>query len=109
MKIPDGGALPRQLMRQMQKFQQDLAAAQQELAQLRVEASAGGGAVKAVANGNGELLELEISPEAVDPGEVEMLRDLVLAAVREALEKARQAQGERMGDLTGGLGLPSLF
>jgi len=109
MKIPGGGALPHQLMRQMQKFQQDLAAAQEELAQLRVEASAGGGAVKAVANGNGELLELEISPEAVDPGEVEMLRDLVLAAVREALEKARQAQEERMGDLTGGLGLPSLF
>jgi len=109
MKIPGGDGLQRQLMRQMQKFQQDLKAAQQELDGLRIEASAGGGAVKAVANGNGDLLDLEISPEAVDPAEVEMLRDLVLVAVREVLEKARQAQEERMGDLSGALGLPPIF
>jgi len=108
MSIPGGGGLEKQLMRQMQKLQQDMKAAQDELAQLRVEASAGGGAVTAVANGQGELLELRISPDAVDPSDVEMLQDLVLAAVREALEKGRQAQEEKMGGITGDLGIPGL-
>jgi DNA-binding YbaB/EbfC family protein len=106
MKIPGGGGLQRQLMRQVEKLQKDLEAAQEELAEIRVEASAGGGAVTAVANGAGELVELRISPEAVDPGDVDMLQDLVLAAVRESLEKARKMQQEKMGGLTGGLGLP---
>jgi len=109
VRIPGGGSLQRQLMRQVEQFQEDLKAAQEELAKLRVEASAGGGAVTAVVNGSGELLELRISPEAVDPSDVAMLQDLVLAAVREALEKARQTQEEKMGALTGGLGLPGLF
>ena len=108
MKIPGGGGLEKQLMRQMEKLQRDMGAAQEELGQLRVEASAGGGAVTAVANGQGELIELRISPEAVDPGDVEMLQDLVLAAVREALEKGRKAQEEKMGSITGGLGIPGL-
>ena len=107
MKLPGGGALQRQLMRQMEKLQQDLKTAQEELSCLRVEASAGGG-VTAVANGRGELVELRISPDAVDPSDVEMLQDLVLAAVREALERAHQAQQEKMGDLTGGLGIPGI-
>lgn len=109
MKIPGGGGLQRQLMRQMEKLQQELKAAQEELGQLRFEASAGGGVVTAVANGHGELIELRISPEAVDPEDVEMLQDLVIAAVREALEKGRKAQEEKMGALTGGLGLPGIF
>ncbi len=109
MKIPGGGALQKQLVRQMEKFQQDLKAAQKELDELRVEAAAGGGAVTAVANGSGELTELRISPEAVDPQDVEMLQDLVLAAVREALQKARQAQEEKLGGLTGDLGVPGLL
>jgi DNA-binding YbaB/EbfC family protein len=108
MKIPGGGGLQRQLMRQMQRFQQDLEAAQEELEHLKFEASAGGGAVTAVANGQGELIELRISPEAVDPGDVEMLQDLVLAAVRESVQKARKAQEDRLGGLTGGLGIPGL-
>ncbi len=108
MKIPGGGGLEKQLMRQMEKLQRDMGAAQEELGQLRVEASAGGGAVTAVANGQGELIELRISPEAVDPADVEMLQDLVLAAVREALEKGRKAQEEKMGGITGGLGIPGL-
>ena len=108
MKIPGAGGLQRQLMHQMEKLQQDLKTAQEELGKLRVEASAGGGAVTAVANGSGELLELRISPEAVNPDDVEMLQDLVLAAVREALEKARRAQEEKMGGMTGGLGIPGL-
>jgi len=108
MKIPGGGGLQKQLMKQMEKMQRDVEAAQRELADLRVEATAGGGAVRAVADGQGELVELYISPEAVDPNDVEMLQDLVLAAVREALEKGRRMQEEKMGDITGGLGLPGL-
>jgi DNA-binding YbaB/EbfC family protein len=108
MRVPGGGGLQNQLVRQMDKLQRDMAAAQRELADLRVEATAGGGAVRAVANGQGELVELHISPEAVDPNDVEMLQDLVLAAVREALEKGRRAQEQKMGDITGGLALPGL-
>ena len=108
MRIPGGGGLEKQLMRQMEKLQRDMEVAQEELGQLRVEASAGGGAVTAVANGKGELIELRISPEAVDPKDVDMLQDLVLAAVREALEKGREAQEEKMGGITGGLGIPGL-
>jgi hypothetical protein len=108
MRIPGGGGLQKQLMRQMEKLQRDMEAAQRELAGIRVEATAGGGAVRAVANGQGELVELHISPEAVDPTDVEMLQDLVLTAVREALEKGRRAQEEKMGDISGGLGLPGL-
>jgi hypothetical protein len=95
-------------MRQMEKLQRDMETAQRELSELRVEATAGGGVVRAVANGQGELIELRISPEAVDPNDVEMLQDLVLAAVREAVDKGRKTQEEKMGDLTGGLGLPGL-
>ncbi len=109
MKLPGGGGLERQLMRQMQKLQEDLEAAQQELADLRVEGTAGGGAVTVVCKGSGEPVEVRISPEVVDPQEIEMLQDLVLAALRDGLEKAREAQQERMGDLTGGLGLPGLL
>ncbi len=109
MKIPGSGGLQRQLMRQMEKLQRDMEKAQEELGEERVEASAGGGAVTAVANGLGDLVELRISPEAVDPEDVEMLQDLVLAAVREAIEKGRRLQEEKMGGLTGGLGIPDLF
>ena len=74
----------------------------------KVEASAGGGAVKVVATGKQTLESVAIDPAAVDPEDVEMLQDLVLAAVNEALEKARTIAGERMGAITGGLGIPGL-
>jgi hypothetical protein len=109
MNIPGGGGLQRRIMKQMEKLQEDMKAAQEQLAETRVEASAGGGVVTAVANGAGELVELRISPEAIDPEDVEMLQDLVLAAVREALEKGRQLQEEKLGGLAGGMGLPGLF
>ena len=98
MKIPGGGGLQRQLMKQIEKMQEELEA-------MRIEGSAGGGVVTAVANGSGELIELKISPEAVDPNDVEMLQDLVLAAVREALDKSRQIQQDKMGGVMGGMGL----
>ena len=106
MRIPGGGGLQKQLMRQMEKLQRDMDAAQKELAELRVEATAGGGVVRAVANGQRELIELHIDPEAVDPKDVEMLQDLILAAVREALEKGRKEQEERMEGITGGIDIP---
>ena len=102
MKIPGGGGLQRQLMKQIEKMQEELEA-------MRIEGSAGGGVVTAVANGSGELIELKISPEAVDPNDVEMLQDLVLAAVREALDKSRQLQQDKMGGVMGGMGLGGLF
>lgn len=108
MKIPGGGGLERQLLRQVEKLQREMKAVQDELADMRVEASSGGGAVTAVANAQGELLELRISPEAVDPDDVDMLQDLVVAAVREAIEKGRAIQEEKMGAITGGLGIPGL-
>lgn len=96
------------MMKQVQKVQADMARVQEELAQERVEASAGGGVVRAVANGHGDLLEVKIDPAAVDPSDVSLLEDLVLAAVGEALRKARDLAAEKMKAVTGGLSLPGL-
>jgi nucleoid-associated protein EbfC len=96
------------MLKQVQKVQEDVARVQQSLAQERIEATSGGGAVRAVANGHGDLLELKIDPAAVDPNDVSLLEDLVLAAVGEALRKAREVAAERMKAVTGGLQLPGL-
>lgn len=96
------------MMKQVQKVQADMARVQEELAQERVEASAGGGVVRAAANGHGDLLEVKIDPAAVDPSDVSLLEDLVLAAVGEALRKARDLAAEKMKAVTGGLSLPGL-
>jgi DNA-binding YbaB/EbfC family protein len=93
-----------QLLQQAQKMQQQLVAAQEELAELRVEGSAGGGLVKAVVSGSGELLDLTIDPAAVDPTDTETLADLILAAVRDASDNAATAQEQKMAPLTQGLG-----
>ncbi len=93
----------RQLMQQAQRLQSELAERQQKIAELRVEASSGGGMVRAVVTGNGELLELSLAPEVVDPGDVEMLQDMILAAVREAQTQAKEQASAMMADLTGGL------
>ena len=97
-----------QMMRQMQKVQADMAAAQDELAAATVEGSAGGGKVKAVVTGAGELQSVMISPDVVDPDDVEMLEDLVVAAVTEGLRQAQALQAEKMGAVTGGLDLGNL-
>lgn len=94
------------LMKQAQKMQADMVVAQEELINERVEATSGGGVVKAVVNGKGKLIELTIKPEAVDPEDVEMLQDLIIAAIKDAEDKAEAAETERMGSLTGGMGLP---
>jgi DNA-binding YbaB/EbfC family protein len=94
------------MMKQVQKIQQDAAKLQEELRAERVAATAGGGVVKAVTNGHGEVLEIAIDPSVVDPADVGMLQDLVVAAVSEAQRAAKQLYEQRMKELTGGLGLP---
>lgn len=101
-----GGGMNMNMIKQAQKMQQDMLKAQEELEAAEFEASAGGGVVKAVANGKRELLSIVIEPDAVDPDDVEMLQDLIIAAVNEAMRKAETAMTESMAKITGGLGLP---
>lgn len=97
------------LMKQVQKMQKDMVKLQEELQEKTVEATAGGGVVKVVASGKKQLVSIEIDPEAVDPEDVEMLQDLVLAAANEALQKAEDMVADEMGKLTGGINMPGLF
>lgn len=105
-----GGGNINNLMKQAQKMQKDMEKMQEELQQRTVEASAGGGAVTVVATGKKEIKEITIKPEVVDPDDVEMLQDLILAAVNEAIRKADEMVNSEMGKITGGLGgLPGMF
>ncbi|RYD04273.1 hypothetical protein N752_15630 [Desulforamulus aquiferis] len=97
------------MMKQVQKMQADMAKMQEELANRTVESTAGGGVIKVVANGKQEIVSIEIKPEAVDPDDVEMLQDLILAAVNEALRQSQEMVSKEMGKLTGGLNIPGLF
>jgi DNA-binding YbaB/EbfC family protein len=97
------------MMQQAQRLQAQLLKAQEELANLTVEASSGGGAVTVVMSGQQKIISVKISPEVVDPGDVEMLEDMVLSAVSEALTKSQEAAAKMMGGLTGGLKIPGLF
>lgn len=94
------------MIRQAQKMQQDMMKAQEELESRSYEASAGGGMVTAVVSGKKELTSVTIDPEAVDPDDVEMLQDLIVAAVNEAMRKATEDASSQMSRLTGGLNLP---
>jgi DNA-binding YbaB/EbfC family protein len=97
-----------QLLQQAQKMQQDMLAAQEQLKHEIVEASAGGGMVKVKVSGDLELKEVSIDPAAVDPDDVEMLADMVLAATNEALRSAQELAARKMGGATGGLDLGGL-
>ena len=97
-----------QIAKMAQQMQSQMAQAQDELKETTLEATAGGGAVRVVITGAGEVRALEIDPSAVDPGEVEMLQDLVLAAVNDAIGRAKELERERMGRIAGGLGLPGM-
>ncbi len=100
-----GGMNMQQLMKQAQQMQQNMAKLQEELAQREFRASAGGGAVKATVTGAKLLKALEIDPDCVDPEDLEMLQDMILAAVNEALRTAEETVSAEMGKLTGGMGL----
>lgn len=101
-----GGGNMNNMIRQAQKMQQDMMKAQEELESKTYEAAAGGGVVSAAVSGKKELLSVTIDPEAVDPDDVEMLQDLIVAAVNEALRKASEDAASQMSRLTGGLNLP---
>ena len=101
-----GGGNMNSMIRQAQKMQQDMLKAQEELEGKTYEAGAGGGVVSATVSGRKELVSVTIDPEAVDPDDVEMLQDLIVAAVNEALRKAAEDAAGQMSKLTGGLNLP---
>ncbi len=96
------------MMQQAQRMQAQMGKIQEELAESRTEASAGGGAVKVVVVGGSKVEEIIIDPEVVDPEDVEMLQDLVLAAVNEAMDTAQAEASEKMSAITGGLNIPGL-
>ncbi|MCH8185259.1 MAG: YbaB/EbfC family nucleoid-associated protein [Chloroflexi bacterium] len=98
----------RKMLRQAQQLQQRMMRVQEELESATVETTAGGGVVKAVVTGKLKLESIEIDPEVVTPDDVEMLQDLVLAAVNDGLEKAQEMAASRMNQLTGGLNIPGL-
>lgn len=97
------------LMKQAQQFQQQLSSIQQELGSKKVTGSAGGGMVTATFNGRSELIEISIEQEVVNPDDVQMLQDLIQAAVNDGLVKAKQLGQSELGKLTGGMNIPGLF
>lgn len=97
-----------QIAKMAQQMQTQMAQAQQELRETTLEATAGGGAVRVVITGAQEIRSVEIDPSAVDPEEVELLQDLVLAAVNEAIARSKQLADERMASIAGGMGLPGM-
>ena len=113
--MPMGGMIQMQMMKQAQKMQENLMKMQEELQAKEYEATAGGGVITAVCGGNRELKSITIDPEAVDseeavdPEDVEMLQDMIVAAVNEAMRKAEADQSANMAKLTGGLNLGGLF
>lgn len=96
----------KKMMKQAQKMQRDAAAAQEEIAQMEFTASAGGGMVEAVVMGDNSLKSVKIDPDAIDPEDVEMLEDTIVAAVNEAMRQATEASNARMSSLMGGMNLP---
>ncbi len=96
------------MLRQAQQLQAKLAKAQEELEKATVQASSGGGAVTVVVSGQQKLISIKISPEAVDPKDVGMLEDMVMAAVNEGLEKSKELAASQLGAITGGLKIPGL-
>jgi DNA-binding YbaB/EbfC family protein len=104
-----GGKNMKDLMKQAQKMQAEMMKSQSELESKEFEASSGGGVVKVVLTGKYELKSLKIDPAAVDPEDVEMLEDMIVAAIQEAHSKVSEASEETMGKLTGGMKIPGMF
>lgn len=96
------------MMKQVQKMQAEMVRVQEELGSKTVDATAGGGMVTVVANGHQEIVSVTIDPEAVDPEDVEMLQDMVMAAVNEALRASKEMAADEMAKVTGGLNIPGL-
>ena len=96
------------IQKQVQKMQADMTRIQGELENEKLETSSGGGMVKVTTTGAGEVLEIKIAPEVVDPNDVQMLEDLVVTAVRDALNKTNEHRAEKMGAVTGGIKIPGM-
>lgn len=110
-RIPQsaGGGNMNNMMKQAQKMQEDMKNLQDDLAEREYSASAGGGAVEVTVNGSHEVKKIDLKPEVVDPEDIEMLSDLITAAVNEAMRKADETAESEMGKITGGLNIPGLF
>ncbi len=104
-----GGANMNQMIKQAQKMQEQMLKMQEEMETKTYEATAGGGAVKVLVDGKRELVDVTISPEVVDPDDVEMLQDLIVAAVNEGMRKVDADSSAQLGSITGGLNIPGLF
>ena len=103
-----GGGMGGGMLGQIQKLQQDMAKAQEALAEETVEVTAGGGAITIVITGNQRVKSIKLQPDVVDPTDVEMLQDLLVAAVNEAVERSQTHAAQKLQGLTGGLGIPGL-
>ncbi|MFA4837438.1 MAG: YbaB/EbfC family nucleoid-associated protein [Dehalococcoidia bacterium] len=101
--------MDKRMIKQAQELQAKLVKAQNDLANATIEASSGGGAVTVVVTGQQEIRSIKISPEVVDPKDVELLEDMILAALNEAMGKAKELAAKQMGALTGGLKIPGMF
>lgn len=105
---PRGGGNMNNMMKQIEKLQKEMADMQENLKNEEISATSGGGAVTAIVNGNKEVISIKLDKEAVDPEDVEMLEDLIVAAVNEALRNAENKVNSKMSKLTGGLNIPGL-
>lgn len=107
--MPPMGGNMNNLMKQAQKLQKQMEEMKEEIEKKTVEASSGGGAVTAVVSGKKEIIDIKIKPEVVDPDDVEMLQDLIIAAINEAISKAGEMMEQEMAKVTGGFNIPGLF
>lgn len=108
VRIPNQGPSRNDMLKQVQKMQEDMANLQAELDEREYTATSGGGMITVTVNGKHEITELKINPEAIDPEEPEMLEDLITVAVNEAISTASKTSEEEMGALTGGLNIPGM-
>ena len=104
-----GGANMNNMMKQVKKMQEQMEKAQQEIEEREFESTSGGGVVSATVNGKKEVIAIKIDPDVIDPEDGEMLEDLIIAAINDAMKKADEYSGETMGKLTGGLNIPGLM
>ena len=108
VRIPNQGPSRNDMLKQVQKMQEDMATLQADLDEREFTATSGGGMISVTVNGKHELKELKIDPEAIDPDEPEMLEDLITVAVNEAIANATKTSEEEMGAITGGLNIPGM-
>ena len=104
-----GGANMNNMMKQVKKMQEQMEKAQQEIEEKEFESTSGGGVVSATVNGKKEIISIKIDPDVIDPEDSDMLEDLIIAAVNDAMKKADEYSGQTMGKLTGGLNIPGLM